>query len=264
MKVDDQPAFILHTRPYRETSLMADVLTRDYGRMSVLARSARRPQSLLRGQLLAFQPLRLGWSGKGEVKTLMKLEWQGGLPLPMGEKLFCAYYANELLIKFLPREDADRHLFTAYQRFLVHLADSNRADQREEALRHFESALLSAMGYGLTLTQDARGEPIVPNRHYRCHVGNGIFPVDNFPTNDHATDLPPADNHEITATTPLSCVTDQQTTVLGQTLIELATGKFSAPVHLREAKRLMRLFLNHHLAGDILHSREIYRQLQEL
>ena len=80
-KVDGQPAFVLHAYPYSETSLIADVLSRDYGRLALLARGARRPRSALRGLLLAFQPLELAWAGSGEVKTLIKAEWQGGQPL---------------------------------------------------------------------------------------------------------------------------------------------------------------------------------------
>ena len=80
-RVDGQPAFVLHTYPFRETSLIVEAFSRDFGRVSLLARGARRPRSALRGLLLAFQPLELAWAGKGEVQTLMKAEWQGGQPL---------------------------------------------------------------------------------------------------------------------------------------------------------------------------------------
>ena len=97
-KVDGQPAFVLHSYPFRETSLIVEVFSRDYGRVALLARGARRPRSALRGLLLAFQPLELAWAGKGEVQTLMKAEWQGGQPLLTGKALFCAYYLNELMM----------------------------------------------------------------------------------------------------------------------------------------------------------------------
>ena len=105
-KVDGQPAFVLHAYPYSETSLIVDVFSRDFGRVALLARGARRPRSVLRGVLLAFQPLEIGWTGRGEVQTLMKAEWRGGQPLLAGKSLFCGYYLNELLIHLLPREDA--------------------------------------------------------------------------------------------------------------------------------------------------------------
>lgn len=113
-KVDGQPAFVLHAYPFRETSLIVEVFSRDFGRVALLARGARRPRSALRGLLLGFQPLELGWAGKGEVQTLMKAEWQGGQPLLAGKALFCGYYLNELLLNLLPREDAHERLFSVY------------------------------------------------------------------------------------------------------------------------------------------------------
>ena len=90
-KVDGQPAYVLHTYPFRETSLIVEVFSRDFGRMALLARGARRPRSAIRGLLMAFQPLEIGWAGKGEVLTLVKAEWQGGHALLSGEALFCGY-----------------------------------------------------------------------------------------------------------------------------------------------------------------------------
>ena len=110
-KVDGQPAFVLHTYAFRETSLIVEVFSRDFGRVALLARGARRPRSPMRGVLLAFQPLELAWAGRGEVQTLIRAEWQGGQPLLSGKALFCAYYLNELLMQLLPREDAHLRLF---------------------------------------------------------------------------------------------------------------------------------------------------------
>jgi DNA repair protein RecO (recombination protein O) len=137
-KVDGQPAFVLHSYPFRETSLIVEAFTRDFGRIALLARGARRPRSALRGLLMAFQPLEIGWAGKGEVLTLMKAEWQGGLPLLHGEALFCGYYLNELLMHLLPREDAHAKLFSVYADTLRRFA----AGARESDLRCFERALL--------------------------------------------------------------------------------------------------------------------------
>src|SRR5574343_1011945 len=137
-RVDAQPAYVLHTYPFRETSLIVEVFSRDHGRVALLARGARRPRSALRGLLLAFQPLELGWAGKGEVQTLMKAEWQGGQPLLGGKALFCGYYLNELLMHLLPREDAHERLFARYAETLRRFADG----VREADLRMFEHALL--------------------------------------------------------------------------------------------------------------------------
>jgi DNA repair protein RecO (recombination protein O) len=103
---ESREAFILHSYPYRETSLLLDVFARGFGRVSMVARAARSPRSVLRGVLLGFQPLALSWFGKGEVRTLARAEWIGGHSRLRGEALMCGFYLNELLIRLLPREDA--------------------------------------------------------------------------------------------------------------------------------------------------------------
>ncbi|HQY55741.1 MAG TPA: DNA repair protein RecO, partial [Dokdonella sp.] len=105
-RVDGQPAFVLHTHPFRETSLIVEAFTRDHGRIALVARGARRPRSAMRGLLMAFQPIELGWFGQGEMRTLAKVEWVGGQPLLQAQALLLGYYMNELLLKLLPREDA--------------------------------------------------------------------------------------------------------------------------------------------------------------
>lgn len=104
-RVAEQPAFVLHSYPYRETSLIVDVLTRDHGRLALVAKGAKRPHSALRGVLQTFQPLLLSWSGKSEVRTLTGAEWVGGMLPLSGDALLCGFYANELLVKFCARED---------------------------------------------------------------------------------------------------------------------------------------------------------------
>ncbi len=119
---DAQPAFVLHTYPFRETSLVAEVFTRNAGRVGLVARGARRPRSALRGLLMAFQPLLLSWAGKSELRTLHKAEWQGGIPQLQGVGLMCGFYLNELLLKFLARDDPHDALFTFYHEAIVALA----------------------------------------------------------------------------------------------------------------------------------------------
>src|SRR5689334_16958821 len=111
---DDEPAFVLHTYPYRETSLIVETFTATSGRVAMVARGAKRPRSELRGVLQAFQPLALSWAGSGELKTLIKAEWRGGLPLPGGAALLCGFYLNELLLKLLPKEDPHLTLWDDY------------------------------------------------------------------------------------------------------------------------------------------------------
>ena len=156
-RVDQQPGFVLHSYPYRETSLIVEVFSRDHGRVGLVAKGARRPMSQLRGVLMAFQPLLIDWSGGGEMKTLVRAEWMGGQPLLGGQALLCAYYANELLMRLMPREDAHPRLHQAYGEALRALAAS---EPQEVVLRRFELALLQELGYGMPLDVDANGEPV--------------------------------------------------------------------------------------------------------
>ncbi len=233
-KVDGQPAYVLHSYPFRETSLIAEVFSRDFGRVALLARGARRPRSVLRGQLLAFQPLELSWSGKGDVQTLMKAEWQGGQPLLTGRALFCGYYLNELLMHLLPREDAHERLFAVYAETLQRFA----AGVHEADLRCFERALLQELGYGLTLMQDADGVPIEPAGFYAYEVERGP--------------------------TRLAKQGRSALSVLGKTLLDLASGDFSDLRSLTEAKQMMRALIAYHTGGKSLETRKIFMELHEL
>ena len=115
---DNQPVYVLHTYPFKETSLVVELFTRDFGRLSALAKGARRPRSAMRGMLQSFQPLLGAWSGKLELKTLHSLEWYAGLLMLQGEALMCGFYLNELLLRLLPREDAHEALFDEYTQSL--------------------------------------------------------------------------------------------------------------------------------------------------
>ena len=156
-------------------SLIADVFSRDYGRLPLLARGARRPKSALRGLLIGFQPLELGWFGAGEVKTLAKAEWLGGIPLLAGRCLLLGYYLNELLISLLAREDAHPILFDSYVSALQALAHG--AEDAPE-LRKFEVRLLRELGYGLRLETDAQtGSDIDATRRYLiCALTTTVTP----------------------------------------------------------------------------------------
>lgn len=237
-KVDGQPAYVLHTYPFRETSLIVEVFTRDFGRMALLARGARRPRAAIRGLLMGFQPLEIGWAGKGEVLTLMKAEWQGGQPLLGGEALFCGYYLNELLMHLLPREDRHPELFIHYAATLLHLAEKKPVGEREADLRRFEKALLQELGYGLTLQHDSTGQAIQPDAPYTYRIEEGPVRL------SHREEAVPS--------------------IRGQTLLDLAEGNLAAARSLQEAKALMRSLMAYYLAGKELETRKIFKELQEL
>jgi len=233
-RIDGAAAFLLHSHPYSETSLVLDVFAREHGRLALLARGARRPRSALRGVLLAFQPLELSWFGGGEVKTLARAEWIGGLPLLAGKSLLLGYYLNELLLKLMPREDAHPALFDAYQAALTALAHG--ATETAE-LRRFEKIMLKELGYGLALDREADGNPVRLERRYVYQIERG------------AVDAGDAD-----AATSLS----------GKTLLDLAADDYSDPRTLAESKALMRQLMAHYLGGQALQSRRIFVELLEL
>ncbi len=236
-RVDGQLGWVLHLHPYSETSLVVDVFTRMHGRVPLLARGARRPRSALRGLLMSFQPLELGWFGGGEVKTLAQAEWQGGMPLLGGRCLLLGYYLNELLLKMLPREDAHPALFDAYAEALAALARG--ADDAPE-LRRFEKTLLRELGYGLTLDIDMEsGRPLAPELEYDYLVERG--PVAR--AGGRADEAPP---------------------LHGKTLLDMAADDYSDPRTRLESRRLMRQLIAHHLGGKMLQSRRVFVELQGL
>jgi DNA repair protein RecO (recombination protein O) len=236
---EDRPAFVLHTYPYRETSLIVEALTADHGRVAMVARGAKRPRSELRGVLQSFQPLALSWSGIGELKTLMKAEWQGGLPLVGGAALLCGFYLNELLLRLLPREDPHPDLFTHYRAALASLAGH---EDHAAVLRRFELRLLAELGYALPLTHEAEsGRPIEPMARYYYAFDRGPRRVERG--------LPQG---------------QQLPLVRGATLLALSRLDFTHPAEAAEAKRLMREVLDHYLEQRAIFSRRVVRDLQAL
>lgn len=234
-RIDGAEAYLLHAYPYSETSLILDVFARDHGRVSILARGARRPRSALRGVLISFQPLELGWFGGGEVKTLAKAEWQGGVPLLQGRCLLLGYYLNELLLKLLPREDAHPALYAAYAQALAALAHGG-SDAPE--LRRFEKSLLKELGYGLTLDREANdGTPVRPEGEYLYLVERGPVAASSR---------------------------DGVTAIRGKTLLDIEADDYRDPRTLAEGKQLMRKLFNHYLGGQVLQSRRVFVELQEL
>lgn len=144
-RVRDVGAYMLHASAWRETSLVVQIFSREHGNVAMVAKGAKRPYSALRPVLAAFQPLRVSWSGSGEVKTLTRAELTGIRPLT-GKSLMSAWYMNELLLRLLPREDPHPRLYEAYDAALQALGEGSSA---ASALRCFEWTLLEETGYGL-------------------------------------------------------------------------------------------------------------------
>jgi DNA repair protein RecO (recombination protein O) len=235
-RTQDEPAFVLHSHPFRETSLILDVFSRSHGRLAIVARGARRPRSVLRGLLLGFQPLQLSWFGKGEVRTLHSAEWQGGQPYLQGTALMCGFYLNELLVNLLARDDPHEQLFDYYRATLLRLAHQ---DDHAATLRCFEKRLLQELGYALVLEREAGSDKAVrPELCYRYAVERGVLPDEGA----ESSGMP----------------------VQGKTLLDMAHDDYADPATAQQSKQLMRMLLNHQLGGKTLHTRELIKDFQKL
>ncbi|MBR7800313.1 DNA repair protein RecO [Undibacterium fentianense] len=230
-----QPGFVLHSYPYKETSLIIDVFSRDYGRISLVAKGAKRPTSALRSVLQTFQPLNVSWTGKSEIRTLIAAEWLGGM-LPLERSaLLCGFYLNELLVKFLLRDEPNKVLFDQYVSSLNQLAHNASA---AIVLRQFEVTLLQQAGLIGDLTHCNRSrEQVVDDTLYVLEPGVGVRVADsndNFPL------------------------------VHGKTLLDMAAGDYTDHQTQVQSKQLMRFLLTFHLHGLPLNTRQILIDLHKL
>ncbi|MGF1772048.1 DNA repair protein RecO [Vibrio wakamikoensis] len=227
-----QRCFVLHRRPYSESSLILDVFSEEFGRVTLLSKGARSKRSNLKGALQPFTPLLLKWSGNGSMKTLRQAEAISlGLPLT-GVNLYSAMYVNELIARVLASEIPFPELFHDYLQALTELAHNTNP---EPALRRFELALLSAMGYGVDFLHCAgTGEPIDPTMTYRYREQKGF----------------------------IASVRRDNLTFLGEELIAISERRFLSKTQLQAAKRFTRIALKPYLGGKPLKSRELFRVKQ--
>ena len=172
MRIDLQPAFILHGRPYRETSLLLESFTRDHGRVGLVARGVRKERSRVpRALLQPLTPINLSWTGNGELATLVSVEGRGTPMQLLGEALLCGLYLNELVLRMTQRSDPHPDLFEAYTDTLTRLATG---ESNAWTLRRFERDLLIHLGYGLLLATDAHSDaPLDPALDYAYHHEHG-------------------------------------------------------------------------------------------
>lgn len=285
--------------PHRETSQIVELMTRELGRVAVIAKGARRPRSALRAVLLQFQPLECTLIGQGDLKTLGQAEWVGGCAMPSGQALLWGFYLNELLMRMLMRDDPHPRLFDAYVQAINELGD---AGAREETLRRFEWLLLQESGYAPDLTRDRDGLPLDRRARYRLvegqwlHVasagirvrGEGRAPgggSGDGAEGDCAGEVDGLDRigtgergrgYAVQRAAEPDAVVDpepwgrddnpvpQDGTFDGATLRELASGRYDAPGVLQQAKRLTRTVLSAHLQGAPLRTRQILVDLQRI
>lgn len=230
MRVQLEPSFILHSRPYRESSVLLEVLSREYGRIGLVARGARGARSRWKSILQPFRPLLLSWSQRGELGTVTGADQVAAPPALTGEPLFCALYANELLVRFLQRSDPHPELFDQYRQLLAALGGGEAS---QPALRLFEYRLLIAAGFGLQLDHESTsGRELRADAWYLYQPEYG--PVAGQPGQGHGQEL-----------------------VSGAALLALKSGEIGEE-HLRELKLLMRRLIRHYLGDRAIKSQQLF------
>lgn len=231
-RVEQEPGFLLHHSPYRESSRLLEVFTREHGRVGLVARGARRAGAQ-RAALQPFQALRLSWTLRGELGTLTAVEAEGPYRLLPGRALLSAWYMNELLLRLLARQDPHGDVFAAYAEALEGLAGGRRP---APVLRIFEKRLLAGLGYGLQLSVEAEtGTALAAEDWYRYDLEHG----------------------------PVRVATGRQGELVfrGRELLALEAEELSEPEAARAARRLLQAALRPHLGERELQSRRVLRGL---
>jgi DNA repair protein RecO (recombination protein O) len=225
--------FVLHQRPYRNSSQLLECLTAVHGRVGLVARGSRRAESRQRALLQPFVPLRLSWLRRGELGRLTHVEAHGGSYALGSQPLLAAFYGNELLLRLVARGDPNAEVFSCYSRCLLELAAGAPVAR---TLRIFELRLLRALGYGLELDADAgTGEPLLAQARYRFEPESGPRRAD--------------------AASPL------EETYAGRDLIALREERLADEDSLRSAQRLLGRVLQQYLGERPLQSRIVLRDI---
>ena len=226
-RVSDQPAFVLHRRDWRNSSLILDLLTLDFGRISVLAKAAKRSKSQALFQ--PFYPLVISWSGRSELKTLTAID---GSAMPVDEKQYLPMlYVNELIIAFLPVQEASPELFRLYSDLL----DNAGHDLSEMHLRAFERSLMKMLGYLPDTRVEAETEQMIQAGGYYHFIASSGF---------------------------VGCHEADRNAISGELIIAWNQGQYESRQVLQMAKTVMRCIIDFNLHGKTLKSRDIYRQIK--
>jgi len=242
-RIHSQPAYILHTQDYQNTSLIIDTFTATFGRIRLVAKGAKRLKSSFSGKLQVFTPLLLSWSGKSDLFTLTdadfatsaQLSYANGQMSLRGSALISAYYLNELVLRFIALEDPHPELFYYYTEALGNLALKKNI---ESVLRVFEKQLLQESGYSLILDCEIdKGEKITAEKIYQYILGAG-------PKESTSTSLNPEYDGIL---------------INGKTLLDLDCGNFTDKNSLQQAKKLMRAVIAKHLGDKPLKTRSLFQ-----
>lgn len=232
-----QPAYLLHRRPYRETSAILEFFTPEHGRIALIAKGVRRKRSPLTPLLQLYRPLLLSWRGRGPLYSLDQVEENGRMYLLSGLSMMSGFYINELLVRLLQHEEAYPALYALYELLLQQLSEDGKGAELEWLLRQFELRLLNDLGYALNLeTEVESGAALQPEQRYHYQPMQGAYHWQEGKQGG----LP----------------------LHGGTLLDLASGDLSKQRSRREAKQLMRTLLAALLGDKPLNSRELIRKMK--
>jgi len=234
MRVENQPAYILHQRPFRDTSQILEVFTKEHGRLSIMSRGSRAPKSRLKNVLQPFRALVINWTGRGEMPTLAGAETASqSVAFLQGKSLACALYINELMMYLTYKHDIHEALFSQYHQTINRLFE---AEKLEQELRLFEINLLENLGVPVDFSHVVdTGEKVEESSEYYYQIEHGLYKQQS--------------DRKLNNIPVLS----------GESLIAMSHGEFEDPKTLKDAKSLMRYIINHYLAGKNLKSRELFR-----
>lgn len=227
-----QPAYVLHKRPFKDTSFLIDLFTANHGRLTVVGKGIRGPRSKLSGILQPFTPLLVSWSGKSELQTLSKAEANGTTHFLSGNVMASGFYLNELITRVLHKHDPYPETFKIYEKSLISLANENNISS---LLRIFEKNLLKSLGYGLQLNVDQFGAAIEPTSKYIFKYGVGLTKIP-----DKIEEAP------------------QKFALHGSSILALHNEKFGNNIERQEAQILLNIALAPLIGSKPIKSRELW------
>ncbi|WP_372964764.1 DNA repair protein RecO [Marinobacter sp.] len=231
--VQQEPAYVIHRRPWRETALLIDVFTLNHGRVSLVARAGNSTKSPLKAQLQPFQPLLIDWAGKSNLKNLTQVEVRSAPRLNQNHALYSGLYINELLQRILPEADPYPTLFASYIECLQRLANLVPKGDVEPILRRFERAFAASQGYDFAWDETTdTGCPVVAGDCYGYDPAQGIVSA--------------------------GCTGVRLSQLQGEALLALSAGDFDTDIARKTAKRVMRVLVDFLLQGKPLHSRSLF------
>ena len=234
--IEGEPAYLIHQRPYSETSQIINLFSRHYGRVDAIAKGSKRPKSKFKSFLQPFSPILVSWSGRSQLKTLRSVDINSGKQSNVSRKhLMSAFYLNELILSFLTTADPYPDLFDAYSLAINNLSN---ADSSEIILREFEIQLLTEIGYAINFQTEAMSsKKIEPNLSYRFIAEEGF----------------------------VSSVTSSARDALikGSVIQSIDRKDFSQPETMRAAKRIIRESVKYHLSGKELNTKKVVKSLKK-